>query len=450
MDKNLIRDLGDGLILRHATLADTERLVAFHGDVHRDPGVEEPDERVAVWTRDLMAGGHPSFSAADFALVEDTRQGTVVSSACLIPQTWSYEAGPGCPGVEFGVGRPELVGTHPDYRRRGLVRAQFEVLHEWSAEQGHHLQAITGIPWYYRQFGYEMALSLGGGRCGYKPQVPGLKDGANEPYRVRPAMEADLTFVARLYRQGAERSLVTCVRDEVLWRYELDGKSEQSVDRRELRVIETADGEPVGMLIHPPGLWRGRSVATGYELKPGISWLAVTPSVVRYLWATGAEYAAGDKKQELDSFAFRLGTEHPVYQVLHDGLPHTLKPYAWYLRVPDLAGFLRTIRPALEQRLSRSLVVGYSGELKVSFYRGGLRLLFDRGRLAAEEIWQPSPHDSGKAAFPDLTFLQLVFGHRSLDELAYAFADCWVAGDEARAVLNALFPKRASDVWALM
>ena len=49
-------------------------------------------------------------------MVEDTRTGSIVSSTCLIGQRFSYE------GVEFDAGLPELVGTHPDYRRRGLVR----------------------------------------------------------------------------------------------------------------------------------------------------------------------------------------------------------------------------------------------------------------------------------------------------------------------------------------
>ncbi len=33
-------------------------------------------------------------------------------------------------GFPFGVGRPELVGTLPEYRNRGLVRAQFEEVHQ--------------------------------------------------------------------------------------------------------------------------------------------------------------------------------------------------------------------------------------------------------------------------------------------------------------------------------
>ena len=87
--------------------------------------------------------------------------GQIVSALCLIPQTWTYDR------IVFGVGRPELVATDPRYRRRGLVRAQMDVVHEWSRERGHLVQAITGIPWYYRQFGYEMALALAGGRAGF-------------------------------------------------------------------------------------------------------------------------------------------------------------------------------------------------------------------------------------------------------------------------------------------
>ena len=51
------------------------------------------------------------------------------------------------------------------------------------------------------------------------------------------------------------------------------------------------------------------------------------------------------------------------------------------------------------------------------------------------------------AMFPDLTFLQLLFGFRALEELAAAFPDCVVRTQEARALLTALFPRTPSDVW---
>ena len=351
MVQTIIRDLGDGLILRRSSAADAGKLVEFNGNLHREPGAEGPEEHVAAWVGELMSGDHPTFDVGDFTIVEDTGTGAIVSCLCLISQTWSYG------GVQFGVGRPELVGTHPDYRNRGLIRAQFDVIHGWSAERGERLQAITGIPWFYRQFGYEMAITLGGRRMGYKRQVPKLKDGEEEPYRLRPATEADLPFIAQLYEQGTSRYPVACVWDEALWRYELVGRSEKSADRRALAVIETPQCEPVGFLAHSPRLRDGHVSAATYEIKPGVSWLAVTPSVVRYLWALGEEWAAQDPKQEMERFAFWLGAEHPVYQVFDNRLPHTVGPYAWYVRVPDLPGFLRHVAPVLERRLENSLLV---------------------------------------------------------------------------------------------
>jgi GNAT superfamily N-acetyltransferase len=443
MDRNIIRDLENGLILRRATMADTEALVAFHGDVHRDPGAEGPEEYVAAWVRDLMRGDHPTFGVDDFTIVEDTRRGVIVSSLCLISQTWSYG------GIPFGVGRPELVGTHPDYRNRGLIRAQFDAIHRWSAGRGEHAQVITGIPYFYRQFGYELGLTLGGSRYGYGPLVPKLKDGQEEPYRLRSASEADLPFIARVYASGTRRHPLACVWDEALWRFELTGKSAKNVNRKALSLIETAAGEPVGFLAHSTHLWPGRIAATAYELRPGVSWLAVTPSVVRYLWQLGQAWAAQDPEREIVRFDFELGVDHPVYQVFRQGLPCASKPYAWYVRVPDLPGFLRHIAPVLEHRLAESPLVGHTGEIQISFYGHGLRLLFKEGRLTIIEPWQPTPEKGGDAAFPDLTFLQLLFGYRSLEELGHAFADCWVSDDRSWALLEAMFPKKPSDIWAI-
>jgi len=446
--KTLPRDLGDGLLLRRATAEDADALADFNAQIHRERDAGEPDKGIWAWTRDLMSGTHPTFRPEDFTLVEDTHTGDIVSSLNLIPQTWAYE------GIPFKVGRVELVGTHPDYRRQGLIRAQFEAVHRWGVDRGEMVQVITGIPWYYRQFGYEMAMTRGGGRQGYGLHVPQLKEDESEPYRVRPVTEADLPFIAELYDRAAERQPVHCLRDEALWRYELCGYSEDSFSRRLLRVVETASGELVGFLTHADRLWGEGMWLSIYELKPGFSWLAVTPSVIRYLWATGEAYAARDQKA-CEMFGFSLGAEHPVYAVFADRLPHVNDPYAWYIRVVDVAGFLRHVAPALERRLAASAAAGYTGEIKVGFYRSGLLLRFERGRLAEVADWSPDSEDSGDAVFPDLTFLHLLFGHRTFDKLRRFFPDCGIdihslaRGDEVRAVLDALFPKRPSHVWGI-
>jgi hypothetical protein len=128
-------------------------------------------------------------------------------------------------------------------------------------------------------------------------------------------------------------------------------------------------------------------------------------------------------------------------------LPSIVDPYAWYLRVSDLPAFLNHIKPALEKRLAESIAVGHSHEIKSSFYRDGLRLVLERGKLTTIESWKPSPEDGGVIAFPELTYLQLLFGYRSYDELHQSFADCWCDSEEVRALINILFPKKCSDVF---
>lgn len=445
MQSRNLRDLGNGLILRSATSQDAEKLADFNARIHSDNGPEQPDEGVRAWTRDLLEKPHPTFKPEDFTIVEDARSGKIVSSMNLISQTWSYDE------ISFAVGRPELVGTDPDYRNRGLVRAQFELIHAWSQARGELLQAITGIPYYYRLFGYEMAVNLGGGRVGFNRFVPKLKDGENEPYLVRPAREPDLAFIAGLYQAASPRNLLSCVRDEPIWRYELSGKSPANVNRSVLCVIETPDGDPVGYLAHPPGNWGPCLDATQYEIKPGYPWSLITPSVTRYLFNTGLILATQAGRQaDHEGFAYWLGQEHPVYAVLHDSLPRLRKPYAWYVRVADLPGFIRHITPVLEKRLSNSPYQGYTGQIKLTFYRGGLYLELEKGRLVKVESYTPTPvGHAGDAAFPELTFLQLLFGYRSLDELTFAFADCWFENDEVYGLLTALFPRQASNLWPI-
>lgn len=438
-------DLGDGLILRRSNVEDTKALADFNALIHSDEGPDRPDERAWAWTYDLLAKPHPTFNPRDFTIVEETATGKIVSSMNLIPQTWAYA------GIPFKVGRPELVGTLPEYRNRGLVRRQFDVIHHWSAEHGDKVQAITGIPYYYRLFGYEMAMNLGGGRSGFPTHIPRLKEAEQEPYLIRPATEADIPLISQLYTSGCKRSLVSCAWDNSLWRYELTGKSEKSVNRVEMRVIETRDGRSCGSFIHPAFSWGDMMPIQWYEILPDLPWLEVTPSVIRYLENAYEHYHPehGEKKP-FGAFGFWLGEDHPLYHVIPDRLPRVRKPYAWYLRVADVPDFLRLILPILEKRLAESPLAGYTGEVKITFYQDGVRMAFDKGRLMVVEAWKPTPvGHAGNAAFSPHTFLQLLFGYRSVEMLKASFVDCWTDRDEIHVLLNALFPRQPSDVWPI-
>jgi hypothetical protein len=437
-------DLGDGLVLRTVRQAETEALIAFQADVHRDPGAPEPDEFVAAWARDLLERPHPTFRRDWFLVVEETATGEIVSSLNMIPQTWTYG------GAPFPVGRIEMVGTSPAYRRRGLVRLQMEVVHRWGDELGQLAQVIVGIPWYYRQFGYEYAVAYGGRRSVEDDHVEPLPDGDAEPYRLRPATEEDVPFITAAAAHGAKRYAVTCLRDSALWRYELGGRAIGGG----LTIVERAgsaddEAEPVGFLAHWPRLARGGIAVIAYELAPIIPWLDVTPSLLRALRERGQEIAA-ESTERLARVSFWLGEDHPVYRTHPDLTRVEAPPYAWYVRVPALPVFVRHIAPVLEARLARSDVAGFSGELRLGFFRDGLRLVFGGGRLTEVAPWRNEAEYDADALFPPLTFLQALFGRRSLAELEAAFPDCRVQNQRARVLIETLFPRLPSLIWPVM
>ena len=178
-----------------------------------------------AWTYDLMAKPHPTFKASDFTIVEEVTSRRIVSAMNLIPQTWSFA------GIPFKVGRPELVGTLPEFRNRGLVRRQFEVIHQWSAQNGDLVQAITGIPYYYRLFGYEMAMNLQGGRAGLSNSHSQAEGGGDQnPITYDLLMKLTSHSFPSYMTLGCKRSLVACQWDDALWRYELSWKEREKCE----------------------------------------------------------------------------------------------------------------------------------------------------------------------------------------------------------------------------
>lgn len=446
----MTRELDAGLVLRPVTADDAEALTAFVGDVLRAQDDEQPNHRLAAWTRDLVGGRHPVFRPGDATVVVDRRSGAVVSCLHLLSQTWTYG------GVPIRVGQPELIGTLPEWRGAGLVRAQFDEIHRLSAERGQQMLVISGIPWFYRQFGYEMAFERGGGPLVSPDPLEPISDPPSG-WRVRPAGDADVAFLVELSAIASARSLLSVPRDAALWRYELTGKSPDSAARRDIRILER-DGQNVGYLAHLPELWGGNLVVTAFEVAPGVSWREAWTTALPYLFGAGEAMQIAPRPRSTALSFWLLGTRHPLYEVSR--FPHFEVGYAWYARVPDVPAFLATVAPALERRLAASACAGHTGTLTLSLYAAGVRLTLDRGKLAGIDSWRPDITVRGLefgrpstdprrplAMFPDLTFLQLLFGFRTLDELEAAFPDCVVRTQEARALLTALFPRTSSDVW---
>jgi hypothetical protein len=64
--QTILRERGNGLLMRHATREDVEALSEFNANIH---GEDDADRRaVAAWTRDLLTRPHATFQSGDFII----------------------------------------------------------------------------------------------------------------------------------------------------------------------------------------------------------------------------------------------------------------------------------------------------------------------------------------------------------------------------------------------
>ena len=149
---------------------------------------------------------HPQMTLRDHFTVK--QRGRIVASLNLIPLKWSLD------GVTLKVAEMGCVATHPDHREKGLQRILNAEFDRILAEEGYDLAAIEGIPYFYRQFGYEYALPLE-----EETAIPLEKIPCYEvKHRMRPFTPEDIPQAMRLLEKSQEKFLVHGIRDEEVWR----------------------------------------------------------------------------------------------------------------------------------------------------------------------------------------------------------------------------------------
>ena len=143
------QNIEPGFIVRRSRREDLDALIEFNCKIHHF--VPNAHASIAAMTRDLLESRCPGVAEDAFSLILERSSTKIVSAMAFIPQTWNYD------GIAFGVGRPELVGTDPAFRGQGLVRHQFELFHQWCANNILNVQAITGI----QQGNHQLFVSQG-------------------------------------------------------------------------------------------------------------------------------------------------------------------------------------------------------------------------------------------------------------------------------------------------
>jgi len=395
---------------------DVERVAAFNGTIH--------GPLVASMTRNLFTH-HPHTRAEDLIFVEDEESGQIVSSLCLMPWTWRYE------DVDIPAGEMGIVGTLEAYRRRGLIRAQVGLFKRRLRERGCLLSQIQGIPYYYRQFGYEYVLPLEGGLRLETRHVP---DPPDTPFTFRRATFDDLFALMKCYDEAAQDLAIHAVRDEATWRYLLTHADGTEMER-DTWIVQDADGQVTGYFCVPRHHFGEELVVSE------VSCLGFDMALValNHLKALTLE-------REKPGIRLNLPALCTLMRLARALGAHDLGTYAWQIHVPDVAALLRALAPVLDRRIAGSPFAGLTRDVRLSLYREVILLRFETGRLA--EVVSQSPAGQEGIRFPPLPFIPLIMGHRTWEELVAVYPDVHVA-PMSRLLIDALFPRTTAFIYTI-
>ena len=399
--------LADGLLLRQAVPSDLEQI----GELLAARG--EPDDALdhRLVVEDPEAGWESC------AVVVDGDR--VVSTATLLDERLSLGS------VELPAGQVELVATARDHEGRGLVRALMNWAHARSADRGHIVQVMIGIPYFYRLFGYEYAIDIPPALA-----VPAPPGGTGEPPsgarwgRLRPAGPGDLRALTEL-QDAAQAGF--------------DVRMPHSPPRR--RWLLEHDASTTWVLERA-----GETVATA-RTRTGDDELLVAE-------AAAVDTAAAD---ELLRQAAALAPEVPLKVVQRAG---TVTGNAWqeltvadpgrlaeqyYVRIPDAAILLDRIRPVLWDRLVASGLDRSGEDVVLSTFRRHYRMPIEDDGLGPVEtggVMQAPGSVRGAGIAPD-QLAAVVFG-AGLIQCSRVRPDVYPGPDRER--FDVLFPPVTADL----
>ncbi|MGN6793188.1 MAG: GNAT family N-acetyltransferase [Streptosporangiaceae bacterium] len=393
--------LPEGLVLRTARPSDLDRIAALLSD--RGEPADAVDHRLVV--EDADAGWD---SCA--VVVAGER---IVSTATLLDETLVLG------DVPIPAGQVELVATDREYEGRGLVRALMHWAHERSASRGHLIQVMIGVPYFYRQFGYQYAITLPQSRAVL--EVPPT-DGE---HMARGAGVADIGAMTVLQDLAQRAYDVRMPHSPACWRWLVarDGTSQLIVERAGLPV---ATGR-----ITPP---EDHEVVLG-EIA------AVDPAAAFALLAHAGSHVGVNELKVIGRGGYPAGD---ALEKCLELPPRQAAQY--YVRVPNVTALLEHLRPVLSARLAVSEFAEQAGEVVVSFFRHHVRMAYKNG-----DVGKPRPGGTmqapasvgGAGVAPDQAG-SLLFGSHGIAGLAERHADVYLGPNEA--LMQALFPPVRADL----
>ncbi len=316
-----------------------------------------------------------------------------------------------------------LVATHPEYRHRGLQRLLNEEFDKHIRENGYHLAAIEGIPYFYRQFGYEYAVTLDEWTAISIDKLP-----SQAMPGIFPLQPDEVPMVMSILETSQRKYLVHSIRSPQEWATQ-ENAGIVGEHKSKTYVIRVA-GEISAYF--RAGV-EGKAIIL-YEITETDE--VISKEIVVFLRKIGEENGA----TELVS---RVGYIEPLNKYLLDLGAHKRRPYAWQTKIVNLKRVLEKITPVFEERIRHSTLVGYTGMISLNLYVVTVTLTFNNGIV--EGVEQSHSLQTGDIRVNPRIFPKMLLGYRSIGEIEAEYPDVLIK-PEFRKIMEIIFLKGDSHI----
>lgn len=362
---------------------------------------------------------HPTMALKNFFAIK--YQGKIVASLNLIPVEWSVG------GVPLKVAEMGCVATLAEHRHQGLQRRLANEFHKQAEEHGYDLCAIEGIPYFYRQFGYEYALPLDENTRIRLEQIPDYESKMD----VRPFTSEDIPEAMQLLTQSQSKFYVHSVRNEQIWKMQQETDI-ASGDKFEGYVVEKDEKMVAYLRISEKPEEKELILREATDANQNVS-----KAILKFLKDAG-------KQRRLETLSAQTSHHDPLTkQLVALGAVESFPPYAWQIRVIGYAKIFQKMKPLFEKRLAASIHHHLTERLDFNFYRYTVQVTIENGLITGMQRLESS-EDRTIRVNPQV-FTQLLLGHRSRQELEMIYPD-FIVNPSRKHLIDVLFPKLPSHI----
>jgi len=368
-----------------------------------------PDEDVTSIVKRFVEH-HPEMINTDYFMVKQGDE--AVAGLVLIPQRWSIE------GVELNIAEMGCVGTVPEHRKKGVQCILNNEFDTYAKKKGYDMCVLAGIPYFYRQFGYQYAVELD-----YETIIETDKLPVETSLASREFEEGDIAEADRLLEHTQSRYLVHSVRTQEIWRMQQETGTYGAEPFKATAILKDE------ILIAYYRWWVEEEV---FNIKE----LALKDE--SYVEAITACIRQNAMKQDAEKIKTKLSHEDIFSKYLKGLGAEQNKPYGWQIKLLDPRSFLEKLGPVLEKRLADSEFKGLTKELVMNFWKYVIKMEFKDGKLVSVEPVSEAKRVLGMNPYASI---QLFLGYRNREDLEYAYPDFYIRGGN-EGLIDVLFPRK--------